>query len=86
MSDRLAALERLSRDLVEALRAHIDADSRRCNIAPVGLCPCTLGVLAEAAQILTQPDDEEDPEPVMDDRDPVEAAVGPDPEGEPWDV
>ena len=83
MSDRLSQVEAIARDLARALRYHIEAEAKRAGVAPAVFCPCHSDELARAAEFL---DDDEDPEPVMDERDPVEVLAGPEPEGEPWDV
>lgn len=50
--DRAALLESLVRELVEALRAHVAEDAKRAGVAPEVVCPCTVDVLARAAEVL----------------------------------
>jgi len=82
VTDRLAQLEALSRDLARALGCHIETEAKRTGVAPSVVCPCHGDELARADALLV----DDDPEPTMDDRDPVEELAGPEPEGEPWDV
>ena len=49
---RLPALESLARELVQALRAHVADDAKRAGVAPEVVCPCTVDVLARAAEVL----------------------------------
>ena len=49
---RLPVLESLVRELVEALRAHVADDAKRAGVAPEVVCPCTVDVLARAAEAL----------------------------------
>lgn len=52
MTDRLAQLEALSRDLARALRYHIEADAKRAGVAPSVVCPCLSDELARADALL----------------------------------
>lgn len=51
-ADRVALLEGLVRELVEALRSHVADEAKRAGVAPEVLCPCTVDVLARAAEAL----------------------------------
>ena len=54
----------LVRDLSRALKAHVDSEAKRAGVPPKDSCPCYTNELARAAAFL---DDDEDPEPTMDD-------------------
>jgi len=71
MITTLSEVNILVRDLARALRRHIEDEAKRAGVAPSALCPCHSDELARAAAFL---DDDEDPEPVMDEA------------GEPWAV
>lgn len=62
-ADRDAEVRILVRDLSQALRAHVEAEAKRLQIAPKDYCPCVEDELVRAAAFL----DEDDPEPVQAD-------------------
>ena len=53
----------LVRDLSRALKAHVDSEAKRAGVPPKDFCPCHSDELARAAAFL---DDDEDPEPTME--------------------